>query len=789
MAEPAAVLLVEPGAALAGVGELLSRRGVQVHSAPAGDAASLPPGAGPAVVVIGPTVANPAATARRLRERFQHVQLVFVAADGALEALRRTLLYSAPANTPWHVVGCAEEQVAQAVGGALESVRRARAVRTTLDRVNLRISAPALPDANAWRRLVVSDHYLASVLKHAQDAIISLDLRGNVLSWNEGAARMFGRKPQQAVGENIDRLVAWSGSVQALAQAAVREGHVRSELRCRVEGDERIVEATLTAIEEDRAQVLAVAAIFRDVTERVRTAAHLARNEARFRALADNIPQLAWMTDASGGVAWYNKRWFDYTGMTLEEMAGWGWTAVHHPDHLERVIAKFKSHLATGEAWEDIFPLRSGSGEFRWFLSRAFPIRDDAGRVLHWFGTNTDITEQRAAEEALREADRRKNDFISMLSHELRNPLAPIRNSIQVLDYVDAGSPNALRARQVIRRQVDHLSRLVDDLLDVTRITSGKMVLSGAVHDLAAVVRAVVDDHRPLLESQGLRLETAIPDQPLEALVDAPRITQLLGNLLQNALKFTPAGGWIRVSLHMAGDQARVEVSDSGVGIEPALLEKLFEPFVQGERSLDRSNGGLGLGLALARGVADMHGGTLQARSDGINRGALFILTLPLGALPASPPPAAPGTTEARVWNRPLNVLVIDDNRDAGESMAVLVELLGHHAEVAYDGHGGLARILAQPPDLVLCDIGLPGLSGYQVAARVRELPSPPFLVAVSGYAQADDLERAAAAGFDQHVAKPATLEKLRAALDAAAVRSAQAPAVEHPGGGISPGR
>jgi PAS domain S-box-containing protein len=782
MAEPASVLLVDPSAALDGAAELLARRGVPLEKAAAADPVfARAARAGPAVVVIGPAVAYPAATARRVRDRFQQVQLLFVAPEAAHDSLRRTLLYSAPANTPWRLVGPDAEEIAQAVAGTLESVGRARAVRTTLDRVNLRLAAPAPSDANAWRRLVVSDHYLASVLRHAQDAIISLDLRGNVLSWNEGATRMFGRKPQQAVGESIDRVVPWSGSVQALAQAAVREGHVTSELRCRVEGEERTVEATLTAIEEEGAQVLAIAAIFRDISERVRTAAVLAQNEARFRAVADNIPQLAWMTDASGAIVWYNRRWFEYTGTTFEEMAGWGWTAVHHPDHLERVIAKFKSHLATGEAWEDIFPLRSSGGEFRWFLSRAFPIRDAQGQVLQWFGTNTDITEQRAAEEALREADRRKNEFIRMLSHELRNPLAPIRNSIQVLDLVDAGSPNALRARQVIRRQVDHLTRLVDDLLDVTRVTSGKMVLAKASHDLAAVVRAAVEDHRALFDSQGLRLEAALPDEPVEALVDAPRITQLLGNLLQNALKFTPAGGWVRVSMRAEGGRARIEVHDSGVGIEPALLGRLFEPFVQGEHSLERSNGGLGLGLALARGVADLHGGTLQAHSDGINQGAQFILLLPVGAVAGRTQPPAPAASEPSPGPRPLSVLVVDDNRDAGESMAVLVELLGHRAEVAYEGRDGVARILEKTPDVVFCDIGLPGMNGYELATRVRERASRPYLVAVSGYAQADDLERAAAAGFDQHIAKPATMEKLRSALDAAAKRLFPAPAPRSP--------
>jgi signal transduction histidine kinase len=449
-------------------------------------------------------------------------------------------------------------------------------------------------------------------------------------------------------------------------------------------------------------------------------------------------------------------------------MAGWGWTAVHHPEHLDRVVERFKQHIASGEEWEDTFPLRSRGGEYRWFLSRAFPIRDKHGRVRQWFGTNTDITEERRAQEALRLADQRKNEFISMLSHELRNPLAPIRNSIYLLERVPGDTPMANNAREVIRRQTDHLTRLVDDLLDVTRVTSGKMVLARAPTDLVEVVRAASEDHRSLIEAAGIALRVALPSAPVIAHVDAARLTQVMGNLLQNALKFSAPGGWIEVHMSAAEGWAEVGVRDGGAGIDPELLRSLFEPFVQGERSMERGQGGLGLGLALARGVVRMHGGEISARSEGRERGAEFIMRLPLGPAEATTHPLGDGADEVAVPAAPKRVLIVDDNRDAADSLAQLVELFGHDAEVAHDGPSALACFDARHPDVVLCDIGLPGMNGYEVARRMREKGAPVRLVAVSGYAQPEDLRQSAASGFDQHVAKPPAPDAIRRLLDEA---------------------
>jgi CheY-like chemotaxis protein/two-component sensor histidine kinase len=376
-----------------------------------------------------------------------------------------------------------------------------------------------------------------------------------------------------------------------------------------------------------------------------------------------------------------------------------------------------------------------------------------------------DVTEWRRAEERLREADRRKDEFLAMLSHELRNPLAPIRNALYILDRTDPASPQARRAKEVANRQIGHLTRLVDDLLDVTRIARGKIELRRARVDLALLARRTAEDYRELMQDRELALALEIPAHPLVLSGDETRLAQVLGNLLSNAAKFTPPGGQVTVSVAEEGGRAVVRVRDTGAGISPEILPSLFEPFSQGQQTLARSEGGLGLGLALVRGLAALHGGEVHASSEGPGRGAEFVVELPLSPAEARrtpvPAPAAPAAARRR------RILVVDDNRDAADTLAELVRMLGHEAATAFDGPGALSAARADPPDVVLCDIGLPGMDGYAVARALRaEMGARVRLVAVSGYAQAEDRERALDAGFDAHVAKPADPERIAQVLD-----------------------
>ncbi len=399
----------------------------------------------------------------------------------------------------------------------------------------------------------------------------------------------------------------------------------------------------------------------------------------------------------------------------------------------------------------------------RWFSVYCF--RPSPGQFAILF---FDVSDRRRAEQALREADRRKDEFLGMLSHELRNPLAPIRNALYILDHADPEGQQAQRAKEVAKRQILHLTRLVDDLLDVTRIARGKIRLHFEDLDLTELVRRTADDHRALMRERGLELEVDAPSSGIVVHGDATRLAQVLGNLLHNAAKFTPSGGRVTLTARAADDQAVVHVRDTGAGIEADLLQRVFEPFVQAQQTLARSEGGLGLGLALVQGLVALHGGTVQVASDGPGRGTDFAITFPLASPSVEDTPAQ---AEALARSGPRHVLVVDDNRDAAETLAQIVEILGHRVDVALDGAEALARIDADPPDTVLCDIGLPGMDGYELARRIRIRHGDAIrLIAVSGYAQPEDLALAVEAGFDGHLAKPVDPDRIEDLLRSSGV-------------------
>ena len=374
-----------------------------------------------------------------------------------------------------------------------------------------------------------------------------------------------------------------------------------------------------------------------------------------------------------------------------------------------------------------------------------------------------DVTARRAAEDALHETLRRRDDFLGVLSHELRNPLSPIRNGLYLLRRAIPESDGAHKAMAVIERQVGHLTRIVDDLLDVTRIARGKLQLQRRIQDVAEIVRRTLDDHRAAFDAAGVALECRVgPD--CFADVDATRIAQVLGNLLGNALKFTPQGGRVRVELVPGGGLLTLLVRDSGAGIEPELTRHLFQPFSQGPQTLARTAGGLGLGLATVRGIMELHGGSAAIDSRGPGLGTEVRVVLPQAAPPAdlhgrAAAAAAPSAAPHR------RVLVIDDNHDAATSLRDVLEHRGHEARAAFDAAGGIEVARAFRPEIVVCDIGLPGSDGYAVARTLRgdRATCGALLIALSGYARPEDVERSLQAGFDRHLAKPATVERLEA--------------------------
>lgn len=511
------------------------------------------------------------------------------------------------------------------------------------------------------------------------------------------------------------------------------------------------------------------ARLARDVEERARTEERLRKSEQRFRVLADALPQIVWTAPCSGELDYINTRGGQYAGVSVELGFGRGWLDFLHPDDRARAWETWQRSLFSGDVFECEYRLHRSDGSYRWHLARAVPLANERGETARWFGTCTDIDDQKRAQLALQEEDRRRNDFLAVLAHELRNPLTPVLNAAFLLRRSPQGRPGFDRAVAIIERQVTLMARLIDDLLELSRISRGKIFLRRAPMDLAEAVRSVVEDRREDLSARGLRLEVSLPDGPLWVEADAARIGQAVSNLLENAEKYTDRGGRIRVEVRPEGDSAAVSVADTGVGLSRSDLDRIFSPFVQVGSGPGSKSSGLGLGLALVKTLAELHGGSAQAQSEGPGRGATFTLRLPSSRGPrdCARTAASPSTDRE---GRPRKILIVEDNPDAAESLRLMLELDRHQVAVASSAEEGLVRARAWHPDVVLSDVGLPGVSGYELARALRaDSPTKPHLVAITGYGQTEDRERALRSGFERHVTKPfdhATLEKVLQALD-----------------------
>jgi PAS domain S-box-containing protein len=661
----------------------------------------------------------------------------------------------------------------------------------------------------------------------------------------------------------------------------------------------------------------------------------VSEREAQFRALADSIPQLAWTAQPDGAIIWFNRRWYEYTGSSPAQMQGWGWQAMVDPAEFPRILEKYRSHLESGEQWEDTFPLRRHDGEMRWHLSRALPLRDASNQIVRWFGTNTDITEERLRAESrqrhseqlravaqiasqinsaldvktvlglvtegartiirahqavccmtsdlnggtaeqvfslsekyadwrsrgvipdwmglyslvcepnqsirlsqqelethpacrdirfdgnqfppmrgwlaaplvgrdgrnlgliqlsdsvgqeftqddeailvqlaqlasiaienarlyqeLREGDRLKDEFLATLAHELRNPLAPIRNALQIL-RIGGDSPEIFaQVREMMERQLAHMVRLVDDLLDISRITRGKIVLHPEHLDVTTVLQNAIETSRPVIEASQHELIVEVPPEPLWISGDATRLAQVISNLLNNAAKYTHERGRIWLSAARESGQAVIRVRDTGMGIPAAMLPRVFDMFTQVDRHLQRAQGGLGIGLTLVRRMVEMHGGTVEAQSEGQDQGSEFIVRLPLAEdseLSVTDQSEGPIEKALPVVAAIRRILVVDDNADSAQTLSMLLQVMGNDVQLAYDGPSALIVAEQFHPAMALLDIGLPGMNGYELARKIREIPDLKeiLLVAQTGWGQDEDRRRSAEAGFDAHLVKP----------------------------------
>jgi PAS domain S-box-containing protein len=599
------------------------------------------------------------------------------------------------------------------------------------------------------------------LVEQVSDGIFLASAEGRYVDVNPAGCEMLGMTREEVLSRTfLDVLDPAEHARIPTVVAGFADGKVhRSEWRFRrKDGSVFVGELDGRRLPDGRLQ-----GAVRDVTARKRVEEALRDSERLYRAIGESIDFGVWVCAPDGKNIYASDSFLKLVGITQQQCSDFGWGDVLHPEDAERTIAAWKACVRSGGTWDMEHRFRGVDGKWHPVLARGVPVKNEAGQVVYWAGINLDISRLKDAEESLREANRRKDEFLGMLSHELRNPLAPIRNSAWILQRVDPASEEARRALLVIDRQTEHLAHIVDDLLDVTRIARGKIELHRERVDLREIARKMTHDLSGLFEQAGVELRVRpMGDVPVAVEGDAIRLSQALGNLLHNAVKFTPAAGVVEVALAVAGGAAELRVRDTGVGMNPADVERMFEPFTQADQTLARSKGGLGLGLALVKALAELHGGRAEARSEGLGRGAEVVVRLPLAPPLADVPPARPAPEGVR-----RRVVIIEDNADAGQSLAEVLELDGHEVSVARDGRSGLALVRRVRPDVVLCDVGLPDVDGYEVARAIRrdEALRAVRLVALSGYAQPEDRERAKAAGFDLHLAKPPDLDQLARAL------------------------
>ena len=537
--------------------------------------------------------------------------------------------------------------------------------------------------------------------------------------------------------------------------------------------DRRIVLIVAAPVHDVQGAIAGALVAQTDITEQIRAEEALRESEAKFKAIANAIPHLVWSNKPDGSHDFFNDHWHAYTGRAGVATKD-DWETIVHPDDRDEAAARWAASLASGTPYEIEYRLlHAPSGTHRWCLSRAVPVHDEAGRIARWLGTCTDVHDQRQLTDELRQAADKKDEFLAMLAHELRNPLAPVKAATELLKLSGVNPQRISQAVTIIDRQVRHMTELVDDLLDVSRVTRGLVELERHPVDVGQVVANAVEQSRPIIEARGHALHVHGGLAPALVSGDATRLVQVVTNLLSNAAKYTPQGGAIdvRVDADADGGTVRIAVRDNGSGIEADLLPHVFDVFTQGVRTPDRSQGGLGLGLALVKSIVALHHGSVRALSDGPGTGSTFEILLPaLNAAPASGAgdAAAPDAGAAQGGGVHRRILVVDDNADAAETLGHLLESLGHQAHVCFDARSALAAAPTFRPDVCILDIGLPDMDGYQLLRGLKAMPAlaDALTIALTGYGQPHDRVLSRAAGFAHHFVKPLDLALLTAALE-----------------------
>ncbi|WP_157272217.1 PAS domain-containing hybrid sensor histidine kinase/response regulator [Azohydromonas aeria] len=636
------------------------------------------------------------------------------------------------------------------------------------------------PPANSAGAPQYTEERFRLLVDSVQDyAIFMLDEQGRVQTWNAGAQRLKGYEAAEIIGRPLETFyppeVAARGWPREELERAAEAGRFEDEgWRVRKDGSRFWASVVITALREADGRLSGFAKVTRDLTERKRHEEALRRSEEQFRLLMEAVQDYAiFMLDPAGHVLTWNAGARAIKGYAAEDVVGRHFSMFFTAQDVAAGAPQRELEAARlqGRAEAEGWRVRKDGTPF-WANVVITPVRDKDGVLRGFAKVTRDLTEQRRMAE-LEQSSRRMQEFLAMLAHELRNPLAPIRHASDILQMYSPLPAPLVRARQIIDRQLTHLTRLIDDLLDVARVVNGKIVLQSARLDLRDVVTAGAEALRPVISARTQHLALNLPDTAVPVLGDETRLAQALQNLLSNASRYTPSGGDIAVALRIDGEDAVVTVSDTGHGIEPQALERIFGLFEQGDTPREHGDSGLGIGLGLARRLVELHGGALGASSEGVGRGSVFTLRLPLaeadGAAASPQPPAkAAGVAPADA----CRVLVIDDNRDSADTMVSLLELLGHPARAVYGAVPALAAAREFGPHLVLLDLNMPDGSGFEVLDRLRSLPGArPVVAAMTGYGQHADRARTQAAGFALHLTKPVGLDDLRKALALALVQ------------------
>ncbi|MFZ1615947.1 MAG: PAS domain S-box protein [Flavobacteriales bacterium] len=614
-------------------------------------------------------------------------------------------------------------------------------------------------DAEAARRL-------AAIVASTQDAVISKDLNGIITSWNQAATELFGYTAEETVGRSVRMLIPQEmqgeeGIILARLRKGERIEHYET-VRLRKDGTRMDVALTVSPIFTAEGVVIGASKMARDISDRKRLEADIHTANQQLQLVTDHMPVAVARCGRDGNFVWASKGYLDWIGRTALEVEGRYMTDVIG-ERARAVLAPYVEQVLKGETVECEVQVQLPTRGQRWLEVKYVPLYEGGAAPAGWIEVITDITLRKGLERALQDADRHKDHFLATLAHELRNPLAPIKNGLHLLELSDDDPELSRRTQTMMTRQVDHMVRLVDDLMDLSRISRGKIELVLERVDLGRVIATAIDASDPLIKQHGHRLDVHMPEGEWEVRGDMVRLTQVVSNLLNNSAKYTERGGRIELSVERDGDEVAIHVKDNGIGIEAQALPIVFDMFAQVSNATKKVEGGLGIGLNIVKRLVEMHAGRIQVTSAGAGRGSEFTVWLPLLERSEDPVPEPGHQPLPASTMHAKRVLVVDDNEDAAFTMALLLRKHGHTVEVAHDGAAAVELVPGYKPEIVFMDIGMPRMNGYEACKAIRQMPGAKHItiVALSGWGQEEDRQRATAAGFDSHLVKPIDGETL----------------------------